>query len=185
MERCVLLEDYQTSQIPMQYICSCGNKDKIRFHKFKEGQRCRKCKYKKTGEKLKRRVGDKNPRWNPDRERVLLTKLMHQKFYSMVSNVLKATGKRKECRSQELLGYSRNELRDHMTSHPNWETVRHSKWSIDHIFPIKAFLDHGITDLKVINCLENLQPMTLSDNISKSGKYSEAEFLEWLNHGDK
>jgi hypothetical protein len=30
---------------------------------------------------------------------------------------------------------------------------------VDHIFPIQAFLDHGILDLKTINALDNLRPM--------------------------
>ena len=56
-------------------------------------------------------------------------------------------------------------------------------WSIDHIFPIKAFVEHGITDMSIINSLDNLQPLLLSENISKSDKYCEKDFFTWLkNH---
>jgi hypothetical protein len=177
---CKLIDEYKGALTPMHYICECGNEDKIRFSKFKIGQRCRKCKYRKSGAKSKLRTGAMNGRWNPDREYVQLNKLIHQKFTSMVANILKATGKKKSCRSAELLGYTRKELRDHLTNHPNWSTIQ-GRWSIDHIFPIKAFLEHGIIDIKLINCLDNLQPLELKANISKSGKYSKEDFLRWLN----
>ncbi|MCK9459681.1 MAG: hypothetical protein M0R80_08585 [Proteobacteria bacterium] len=177
---CVLLEEYIDANKPMQYICSCGNKDKIRFSKFKQGQRCRTCKYEKIREKMKQRKGTSNPRWNPNREYVQLNKLMHIKFRSMVANILDATDKRKNCKSAELLGYTRLELQEHLMRHPNWDNIRHHKWSIDHIFPIKAFLEHGITDLKIINCLENLRPMLCKENISKSSKYNKEDFRFWL-----
>ena len=50
----------------------------------------------------------------------------------------------------------------------------------DHIFPMKAFVDNGIFDLRVINSLDNLQPLLLSENRSKSCSYSKEEFLKWL-----
>ena len=36
------------------------------------------------------------------------------------------------------------------------------------IKPIKAFLDEGITDLVVINALDNLQPLWAEDNRRKN-----------------
>lgn len=42
---------------------------------------------------------------------------------------------------------------------------------IDHIFPLKAFVDYGILDVRLANCLENLQPMIGKENVSKSAKY--------------
>ena len=53
-------------------------------------------------------------------------------------------------------------------------------WHIDHVFPITAFLEHGITDLAVINCLENLRPMLASANMSKHAKYDVVDFRFWL-----
>jgi hypothetical protein len=52
---------------------------------------------------------------------------------------------------------------------------------VDHIFPVQAFLDHGILDLKLINHLSNLRPMPGKENLSKADKYDEKEFTEWLN----
>jgi hypothetical protein len=80
-----------------------------------------------------------------------------------------------------MLGYSPKQLQEHLKSHPNWQSVKNGKWHLDHIFPINAFKEHGIDDLKIINCLENLQPMEGRANISKGRKYNEKEFLDWLN----
>ena len=78
------------------------------------------------------------------------------------------------------MGYGRSELRDRICGHPNWEVVSCGKWCIDHIFPIKAFTDHGIHDCKVINCLENLRPISDMENMSKGGNYNKEDFLFWL-----
>ena len=41
---CELLEiEYKDNSTPMNYKCSCGNMSKIRFHDFKNGQRCMQC----------------------------------------------------------------------------------------------------------------------------------------------
>lgn len=53
-------------------------------------------------------------------------------------------------------------------------------WHIDHIFPLKAFVDYGILDPALANCLENLQPMLGKENISKSAKYDKFSFENWL-----
>ena len=51
---CELLEEeYKNCDIPMKYKCSCKNISKIKFINFKNGQRCKKCGYKKIGEKKK------------------------------------------------------------------------------------------------------------------------------------
>lgn len=48
------------------------------------------------------------------------------------------------------------------------------------IFPLKAFVDYGILDVRLANCLDNLQPMLEHDNISKSAKYDRSSFEDWL-----
>ena len=54
----------------------------------------------------------------------------------------------------------------------SWEN--HGEWHIDHIKPIKAFLDEGETDPKIINALSNLQPLWAIQNLSKGSKYNES-----------
>lgn len=82
--------------------------------------------------------------------------------------------------THNILGYSSDDLLKHLESFPNWAELKDKKWHLDHIFPIKAFLDRGIKDIKLICCLENLQPISDSDNLSKSCKFNEKEFDEWL-----
>jgi hypothetical protein len=45
------------------------------------------------------------------------------------------------------------------------------EWHIDHIKPVKAFLDEGVNNLELINHHLNLQPLWASDNLAKGAKY--------------
>ncbi len=59
-QKCKLLEKiYVNCMTKMKYICSCGNKSKIRFNDFKNGKRCNVCGIKRMTEKIK---GENN--WN-------------------------------------------------------------------------------------------------------------------------
>ena len=75
-----------------------------------------------------------------------------------------------------VVGYTRNQLRAHIQSRfsegMSWDN--YGEWHIDHIKPIKAFIDEGVTDPAIINSLDNLQPLWASDNISKGAKYEQA-----------
>lgn len=49
---CKLLSTYYTnSQQLLEYVCECGELSKVRFHDFEKGNRCKKCAYRKNGEK--------------------------------------------------------------------------------------------------------------------------------------
>ena len=51
---CKLLSKvYKNNRTKLDYICSCGNKAQIMFDSFKQGRRCKKCGYKRSGEKIK------------------------------------------------------------------------------------------------------------------------------------
>lgn len=52
---------------------------------------------------------------------------------------------------------------------------------IDHIYPIIAFVEHGIFDLDIINSDDNLQILTRFENCSKGGKYNTEDFQTYLN----
>jgi len=58
--------------------------------------------------------------------------------------------------------------------------IKNQKWSVDHIFPIRAFVEYKVYDIKNVNALDNLQPMFYKDNLSKSCKYDKKEFEEYL-----
>jgi hypothetical protein len=79
-----------------------------------------------------------------------------------------------------VLGYTPKQLKDRIMSHPNWESVKDEDWHLDHIFPIKAFMDRSISDLKTINSLENLRPVLALENHSKNDDYDPVLFESWL-----
>jgi hypothetical protein len=94
---------------------------------------------------------------------------------------LKKTGQKKTHKKAYMLGYSPAQLRIHLESFSEWQQLKNGNWHVDHIFPVKAFVDHGIKDIKLINCLENLQPLSDKANLQKNGKYSTTDFEQWLN----
>ena len=89
-------------------------------------------------------------------------------------------GKDKTERTHKLLGFTPDELQKHVKSDPNWNAVKDGDWNLDHIFPIIAFIEHGITDVSLICCLENLRPTTGDRNRKKNRKYDKNEFVKWL-----
>ena len=93
---------------------------------------------------------------------------------------MRATGQEKTKRTLDLLGYTPQQLQEYILNHPNFTACNGEEWHVDHIFPIKAFLDYGIYDLRIINSLANLQPLPGYDNLSKGSDYNEAEFIDWL-----
>jgi len=132
--------------------------------------RCREC-------GINKRSGVNHYEWKPDRVEHELNCIFKQRSYKLISMVLNYTGHLKEQKSYKLLGYNHIQLKEHIINHPNWEIVKNKKWHIDHIFPIKAFLEYGITDVSLINCLDNLQPLDAKKNLCKNDKYDKREFL--------
>lgn len=175
---CELLDSqYKNARTKMRYRCSCGNEAEIVYDSFRNGNRCKKCGNKVISEKM---AGDKHPNWNSDREQVESNLKFRKRCCGLVKSVLQSTGRVKDNRTAKLLGYDYKKLREHIQSHPNWLKVKQGEWHIDHIFPIKAFLDHGISDLKIINALDNLRPLSKQENLTKQAKYDKVKFEEWL-----
>jgi hypothetical protein len=172
-QNCILEDVYKNSATIMNYICECGKKSRIRFRDFKKGQRCKDC-------GLKKYSGENHPRWIQNRELVDQQKLFKQKVYDALKYCLKQIGATKKGRTYELLGYTFEDLKKHLESHPEWRELNKTNWSLDHIFPIKAFIEHEIYDIRLINCLENLQPMSISDNSIKNDSYDRKEFDQWF-----
>lgn len=70
------------------------------------------------------------------------------------------------------LGYTSNDLKYHIESQfkPGMSWDNYGEWEIDHKIPIKWYFDNGIQDPKVVNSLDNLQPLWKSENRSKGAK---------------
>ena len=179
---CELLEkEYENARKKLKYKCSCGRVSKICFYGFKNGNRCRKC----CGEKMsiwlsKNRKGSNNPRWIEDRQQKKINDLFSNRCRGVLRRTLKRFNKNKESKTEKILGYKMSDLKLHIENHANWPKVKDDNWHIDHVFPLKAFIDYDILDVGLANSLENLQPMLGNENISKSAKYDSKYFENWL-----
>lgn len=106
--------------------------------------------------------------------------LFPKKCYKALQSCLEYMGEKKRFQTRKILGYTPDDLQRHIQGHPNWPTVKDGTWHLDHIFPIIAFLKHGIKDISVICCLENLQPLSEKANCAKNDDYNQTEFTEFL-----
>jgi hypothetical protein len=171
---CELLDDaFMGVHHLVRYRCSCGNESKIRMSDLQRGYRCKKC-------GIAKQSGEKHWAWVEDREELRRRQLFRKKCYKALASTLAATGQEKVGHTSDWIGYGPKELQEHIEAHPNWNKVKNKRWHLDHIFPIQAFLDYGITDLRVINALDNLQPITQRENNIKKDKYDKQVFKEWL-----
>lgn len=171
---CKLLSKvYCGNHKPLEYICCCGNKSKICFSGFQNGQRCQKCRQLNMS-------GPKHPRWEKDRAFAKLKKQIRYRCHGHIKGILNKTQSKKTKKSADILGYKQKDLVNHITNHKNWNKVKDGVWHIDHIFPIKAFLENGVYDIAIINCLKNLQPLSDIDNFKKNSKYNKIKFKKWL-----
>lgn len=103
---------------------------------------------------------------NPDNKPIVMCR-------KLLSRVLILTGKSKTTKTESLLGYTQCQLKERMElmfkDGMSW--ANHGDWHIDHIKPITSFISEGIIDPKIINSLDNLQPLWAFDNLSKGCKY--------------
>lgn len=101
---------------------------------------------------------------------------------NILNSSLMRTGQYKSASAIALLGYTSQQLRDHVERqfYGDMTWGNRDSFQIDHMFPVTAFLDHGITDPKIINCLQNLRPLLPIENASKFSKYNPKAFAVWL-----
>ncbi|AUR97537.1 coil containing protein [Vibrio phage 1.240.O._10N.261.52.F8] len=122
-------------------------------------------KSRKYYEQNKDKLTEKMRKWNKANP--------EQGFIRNTLNRILRNWKGGRAKAEDLLGYTCEQLRSHIESQfkegMSWDN--RSEWHIDHIKPIKAFLDEGITDPAIINALDNLQPLWASENLSKSAKW--------------
>lgn len=170
---CELLDVFVNSQQRLRFRCKCGEVGLITYNNFRVRRRCGLC-------GLRARSGPHHYQWKSDR--VVLTKerQIKDRIHALLGSMKRRLGVSGS--NSRLFGYSSADLWNHLTSHPEWSQISNGDWDVDHIFPIQAFLDHQIYDLKVINSLDNLRPVQRSANRSKRDLYSREEFYKWL-HG--
>jgi hypothetical protein len=87
---------------------------------------------------------------------------------SVLYSTLKRMGTNKSGHTVDELGYSADELKNHIEEQfcegMNWEN--HGEWHIDHIKAVSKF--DKDTDIKIVCSLENLQPLWAKENLSKN-----------------
>lgn len=76
-------------------------------------------------------------------------------------------------RYEREVGYTQAEFIKHIESKfkPGMNWGNRSQWHIDHIKPLSVFLREGVTDIRIINALSNLQPLWASENLEKYNKW--------------
>lgn len=97
---------------------------------------------------------------------------------SALRRVLNMARRRKDRRLEEMLGYSKAELRAYIQSRfkPGMCWTDRPSFHVDHIVPIAAFFRHGIEDPRIVNALSNLQPLGCFENQSKNDTYDDRLF---------
>ena len=169
---CKFIESYiYKRKTRIKYICKCGEESNAYLYNFKRFPNCKKCGSLKIS-------GEKCHMYNPDREAIKLNKKFRKMCSQYIKRFMDATGQTKTRNTHELLGYTPKQLQNHILNHPDYILLKDEEWHVDHIFPIKAFLDHGILDLKIINALDNLRPMKSKENISKADNYDKEKFIK-------
>ena len=170
-----LLEDhYVNNSTPMRYHCkNCGHDDAMTFRVVKRGGGCFKC-------GIAKRTGPGHFRWIEDREEAKLRKKVIEKCHDSLKHCLMFIDRPTFDRTSDILGYSAQRLREHLETFLGWTDLIRDDWHLDHIYPIIAFIDYGITDVRIINALENLQPLSARSNWSKAGSYDREKFEKYL-----
>jgi hypothetical protein len=92
----------------------------------------------------------------------------------MLARVLAATGHKKRGKTFSIIGYTRQELADHMQAlfQPGMSWDNHGQWHIDHIIPVSELVRLGVTDPAKINALSNLRPIWAGENLAKSDSFA-------------
>lgn len=81
---------------------------------------------------------------------------------------------------ESVVGYSGDDFISKMLeTAPSMDSLVSGEYHVDHILPIKWFINNNIIDQKIVNSLMNLQAIKKSDNLSKSSKWLMKDKTEW------
>lgn len=106
------------------------------------------------------------------RRKIDLTFKINAYMRNMLGRLLVRSYSDKDNTTVSMLGYNSTELIEHIQSlfkdGMSWDN--YGEWHIDHIVPVKWWIDNDITDPSIVNALINLQPLWAKDNLSKGAK---------------
>lgn len=173
-----LLEtEFKNNWTRMRYRCKAqGHLDAMALKvvmRPRRGSGCRQC-------EILGRTGPGHHRWIQDREEARVRKKIIEKCHDSLKHCLMYIDGDKSGKTAELVGYSPQQLRERLEQSPRWPELLKGRWHLDHIFPIIAFIEYGVSEVGVINSLDNLQPLDVATNLSKAGSYDRADFETYL-----
>jgi hypothetical protein len=121
-----------------------------------------------------------------NKEKIRQTEKLYKEKNNHISrwrDILRSTLKRfhrgKTGSTQTLLGYSAQELKEHLDKQGmNWETDH-----IDHIIPLSWFKED--TPIHIVNDLRNLKPLSAQENLKKSNKFGFMKDCSYINDIEK
>lgn len=115
--------------------------------------------------------GSRHYRWNPDREDQRLRNRLGNHLRKMLKRALDAKSVAKVDSSFKMLGYTPQQLREHIESQfevwMNWSNWGQGPgtWQVDHIQLVSSF-PKG-TPPSVVNALSNLRPLGYEENMKR------------------
>jgi hypothetical protein len=165
------------------------NDEKVRnlkreWSKSENGKKSKKKYYENNSDKIKKRVSEyrkNNPEIGKKSEKWLnYMKLYRKEHYkknphmylwrTLLRNTLKRIGTKKEGETNDILGYSALELKEHIENQfkegMSWENW--GEWHVDHKKPVSSF--DKSEKISIINSLDNLQPLWAKENLIKHNK---------------
>lgn len=169
----LITNEYLHGKQKLESICPRNHLYITTWSKWNIGYGCAKCAV------IDHFHGPNNPSWNPDREAVKNNRKIWTAWRNNIRCGALGINKKSSAEVKKILGYDWSDLREHLQKHENWEKCKHN-FHVDHIFPVKAFLDYGIDDPKIVCALINLQPLLVEDNLKKNRKYDPSSFEEYL-----
>lgn len=91
---------------------------------------------------------------------------------SHLSRVIRKIKGEKWGSSAAILGYDSDKLKARLEFQflPGMSWDNHGEWEVDHRISVASFVNRGVVDPAIINCLSNLKPMWKADNRSKGSK---------------
>jgi len=111
-----------------------------------------------------------NKKWNKNNTHIV-------KWRSLLYRCLTYKGKKKNGKTEDLLGYSISAFKQHIEfqfqNEMNWNNIH-----IDHKIPLTWFSTN--TPPNIVNNLSNLQPLLTEENISKLNRYSHSVDKEYF-----
>ena len=166
-QNCFLLSKYLNYRAKLNYVCKCGNFYSQSWRQFKITKGCKDCSKKKIN-------GNKDT--DTYKKCCNVYQRLIARTFSSQLNVMVV---------ESMLGYTKEDLYIHIKNFSKFNFKQ--DWVIDHIFPIKAFTEHGIVGIDyvhIINALENLQPLEEKENSEKGSSYNSEKFYDFLRKYD-